>query len=889
MLVCGVLRTVLSVSFGAIVQIVIFLLQNSNILRVQASLPPGADLIANKKSTVFAYSLIKKLQMTSYTRNLTLLPDRNCKRTIKSEDEIILIEHLPGRRVHLQDFFWTDAKDAPPWVDPNQGLTFYETRTIHHTVTLYSPVDDKDKHEPISPHRTDSYDPKCTTCIEPTPKLDEDEDQNIGVLIGEDPGPRYWLLTVLRAGEAVPPKIELRLARLYRTAFSRQQQRHLGLLQTDPRLRRVARDQRLVNKKPDIAYNHEEKFEESTISSAKLIAQTESEHQISTLPKPIKMIEVSKFKNTLLPTSDSNNIENHKKSSEMDEQLKKSSLIQEKVSSNENIPVTTPMDYNESTMEYTNISSAKLNSQVFSSNDSKQIFNNISTEDISTNKRSELRSLDHSADQTVQVRMQNTSMTESGATKLIYSVHLGGKPVPAETAARDMALLSPQEVALELGAPVIIQSEPYLKETQPLALSRRRDAWLLIGAASAGFILLALVVAGLILAAKRKRAHSAVAAPPNHHILKKKRDYIQATADLDNAFSSEVEAKTDGTSHRQTPGSLSRTPVSLESPDSLDASIHEVSSDNDEEQKRKAREPSPWEHPPKRSRLTHGRISRSNAIDTPRTSDSTDVVADHLETFDSLENNYTRQEEEATASPHSYLSMPSCKQFPSMKSVEPLSRVLEPVMVKHLDIDSPELTRRDSDYRDVFRGDEPIDKFFARTSSAIKDPGVVGPIVWNLRRQNLSTEGRARRRLHELLEDSFSLFGSRDPKNEPQSSVTRPTSAVHAPDVLTIFSETKGRPTHSSTAASVTEIKPRPRTSLPGKPIKGSVAESESAPPQSRSGWGTRPLSAGPFHRPNLPDIDTRRILTDCQLPPEDPAVPLIASIKKELEKFSPR
>lgn len=67
-------------------------------------------------------------------------------------------------------------------------------------------------------------------------------------------------------------------------------------------------------------------------------------------------------------------------------------------------------------------------------------------------------------------------------------------------------------------------------------------------------------------------------------------------------------------------------------------------------------------------------------MDTPRTSDSTDVIVDHLETLDSLENNYSRQED-ATASPHSYLSMPSCKQFPSMKSVEPLSRVLEPVMV----------------------------------------------------------------------------------------------------------------------------------------------------------------------------------------------------------------
>lgn len=107
-----------------------------------------------------------------------------------TEDEIILIEHLPGRRVHLQDFFWTGLEDAPPWVDPNQGLTYYETRTIVHTVTVYTPTDEKGPSDPISPHRPDTYNPECVTCIEPTPRLDDDEDQSIGILIGDDPGPR---------------------------------------------------------------------------------------------------------------------------------------------------------------------------------------------------------------------------------------------------------------------------------------------------------------------------------------------------------------------------------------------------------------------------------------------------------------------------------------------------------------------------------------------------------------------------------------------------------------------------------------------------------------------------------------------------------------------------
>lgn len=66
-------------------------------------------------------------------------------------------------------------------------------------------------------------------------------------------------------------------------------------------------------------------------------------------------------------------------------------------------------------------------------------------------------------------------------------------------------------------------------------------------------------------------------------------------------------------------------------------------------------------------------------MDEPRTPNSLDTVADRVEMLESLENGYVKREE--TASPRSYLSMPSCKQFPSMRSVEPLSRVLEPVMV----------------------------------------------------------------------------------------------------------------------------------------------------------------------------------------------------------------
>ncbi|KAL0102839.1 hypothetical protein PUN28_018258 [Cardiocondyla obscurior] len=730
MLLCSILRGVLSASFGTVVQITIFLLQNSNISRVLASMPPGA------------------------------------------EDEIIVIEHLPGRRVHLQDFFWTGLEDAPPWMDPNQGLTFYETKTIVHTVTVYTPTDEKGPSDPISPRYPDTYNPDCITCIEPTPRLDDDVDQSIGVLIGDDPGPRYWLLTVLRPGEVVPPKVELRLARLYRTAFSRQQQRHLGLLSMDPRSRRDALLRGFINRKN--AQDHLGAFRVK-IPRKKIIANTttigeSSELTIGTVGststqketetstpsliddkflsnvtqvKSMKMIEIPRPKKMLLPILDVDATNDYEKPAKDDFALKK--IIRTLKGETKSLPMQNDESVTDDPERF-NPEATNINQQFppevtsMPASDS-----NLSTEKVSRNRstdkenagantRSRLRLADGSIPGVVKVRMQNTSVIEGGAMRLIYSVHLDGKPVPAETAARDMSLLSPQEVALELGAPVIIQSEPYLKESRPLALSRRRDAWLLIGAAGAGVVLLIFVLTGLVFAAKRKRAHSAAVAPPNRSILKKEREYTATTSGLDNtAFStSETEIRTDGTSQRQTPRTLSRTPITPDTPDSLELGIHEVSTDDDEEPK-KSRGTVPWrnqEHAVKKSRVSHGRMTRADAMDRAGSPDS---LSDHVETLESLENGYVKHKEESTASPRSYLSMPSCKQFPSMRSVEPLSRVLEPVMVRHLDIDSPELVRHDRD-------DNNDDTFLARTSSASKDPGAVGPIVWNLSKQIFSTE-----------------------------------------------------------------------------------------------------------------------------------------------------
>jgi hypothetical protein len=93
-----------------------------------------------------------------------------------------------------------------------------------------------------------------------------------------------------------------------------------------------------------------------------------------------------------------------------------------------------------------------------------------------------------------------------------------------------------------------------------------------------------------------------------------------------------------------------------------------------------------------------------------------------------------------------------------------------------------------------------------------------------------------------------------------------------------------------------------PRRARP--PVNSDTPRVGSAGP--RGAWETpgdvptvRPLSAGPFHRPRLPEackpppyrgcsprISTERILSDAELPATDPAVPLISAIKDELQRL---
>lgn len=88
----------------------------------------------------------------------------------------------------------------------------------------------------------------------------------------------------------------------------------------------------------------------------------------------------------------------------------------------------------------------------------------------------------------------------------------------------------------------------------------------------------------------------------------------------------------------------------------------------------------------------------------------------------------------------------------------------------------------------------------------------------------------------------------------------------------------------------ITRTHSRPKTSANATDQR---QDTQKSVPKPRDAWDShpttparphsRPLSAGPFHRPTIyPEL----ILSDAQLSPNDPAVPIISAIKQELDKI---
>lgn len=74
--------------------------------------------------------------------------------------------------------------------------------------------------------------------------------------------------------------------------------------------------------------------------------------------------------------------------------------------------------------------------------------------------------------------------------------------------------------------------------------------------------------------------------------------------------------------------------------------------------------------------------------------------------------------------------------------MEPLSKILEPVSVRHLDIDTPQSSPKTKP-RQTSQGQTSVvprrqmPSQLVRLGSIDKDPGVIGPLVWDLHCQRI--------------------------------------------------------------------------------------------------------------------------------------------------------
>ncbi|XP_067000333.2 uncharacterized protein [Anabrus simplex] len=742
------------------------------------------------------------------------------------------------RSYRVEDFLWTGSGDGQDGSSPSSGVSLWRTATVttttvFRTTTVLTTVFPTPVYTVISVEPS----PTCVVCtlagsstdnIQPTPTVQQPSatatptpwppwtERNITV-----PDQRYWLLTILQTNTTAQQslnQLEARLARLYRIAFYRQQERHLGI---------------------------------GNATALAIIKQQQQQQQ----------------------------------------QQQQGQL--------------------------------RLR-----------------------------RARDRRLTEPVSVQLLNMTSREPGATELLYSVHVAGKPVLAHTAAADMRLVSDSEVTAELGYPILTKAEPYLKGALPLdggwRGARTRDTWLLVGAAVAALCLILLLVALLALGlGKRKRNKRRVLAggANRRQVFEQERGASNLGYDEDDdsvKAHGSSSSKVDGTwpsGSKTSPHFHDVAPPATVT--FKDASVQRQSSTNSDSSSSQCSEASLVRHRVAPSRRIHGKEdTEQEVIVQPQPRKRHHPVPDSRSQPQPQPSSrkrhqagmagVTRTEEQAPSStppppvsrintaisPNSYLSMPSIKSFPRGANIpEPLARVLEPITVKHLDSE---------DVSGIIP--EPRRKLVRHASVEGEDPGVLGPLVWDLhchRLQCTQQQGcldeavedlilgepqedltqpdvastnvsRMRRRFHELLDDAFSLFGSRSasPGAEEDSSSPPPLQRVHSAIVRPVGEPLLG----------AAEAVPRPRTSYPRRPAtavvgasrpRGAWGTAEQSPCSGHSGTLPRPLSAGPFHRPHLPGsilveptINRTIILSDSQLAPSDPAVPLIAAIKEELRKF---
>ncbi|XP_051157683.1 uncharacterized protein LOC127279398 isoform X1 [Leptopilina boulardi] len=824
----------------------------------------------------FLWTVVYNLGMCYFVMFFTVIYKCNAALPSNIEKEVVFIDHLSGHRVYLSNFFWTGVNDAPSWIMLKQLLMFFENPLSNTNILNESKKGFNESS--FNTHFNSKNDiPFCKACINLTSTSLEGE-ENIGVLIGDDPGPRYWLITILQNGKGVPSKIELRLARLYYLAFRRQQQRHLGLSENESR-------QVIHNK--TFALDQIQEITTTTNYVTISVNKNEDNH-IVTKRKTMRMKQKSAL-NLMqlikLRRKETNPLSMHKENSaeksvaeNMTDNIEENFNISQSTDAKYNLLSSVGFDiasYNRghvTTLQLTTPFPLHTSKESLLGNYEKLKFKNTPS------KHGGPENLD-----LVQVRMQDIAVIENSNLRLIYSVHLGGKPVPAETAAKDMSLLSSQEVALELGTPVLVQSTPYLNTTKPLALSRKRDVFILTGAAGISILLFIIIIIILIPVLKKKSSNP-VASTVNQNNIRNNKEYMSKGLDQDYVIcTSETERDTIATSQSYSPNRRFVTMITPNNSDSLDDSSNDMTNENICSTKNNLLSKN---NTPIYQKEDTSIIEKYRYGDKETTTDSgPDQLKSFLKSNISIPDGFQKSVgKKVTTSPCSYLSMKSCKKFPTVKSVEPLSKVLETIAMKEADI---ELDSLDLQATKV-PGSEMVRKFWSRFYSARDDPGAIGPIVWNLKSNNCIEIGQARQRLHELLEDSWSYAGSKETEmTNFQTDKHQSVSEKISPRTtqLSQFPTNHFRLRDEVSELNITNS--QPKSSITSTKLGESVQESSKVEQHCSGTWGARPLSAGPFHRPNLSEISKISLSANCNLPTEDPAIPIIDAIKQELTKFS--
>ncbi|KAI4462882.1 hypothetical protein MML48_4g00001885 [Holotrichia oblita] len=523
------------------------------------------------------------------------------------------------------------------------------------------------------------------------------------------------------------------------------------------------------------------------------------------------------------------------------------------------------------------------------------------------------------SEKTVKVYIHNVAKSPINGDKkieVLYHVAVSGQPVPASTAAEDMRLVSDEEVIEEIGYPFLIKAEPYLKPSEPQSLASSKNTWLFIGSSLAILFILLLAVAFLSLCITKKKKKANLGTENRRQIFEH-RSYQDKDAFI-------PDKNADRKQYKEFIGDESptyinfRAQTSNETLRSVDISRLSQSSFASTTTSSSSLDISPLmrakkqRSPPKKALRPKGATNktvplnishyRTHMADSDTSSDGTRKTSPDGLLLDNMDG--------SVVSPKSYLSMPSVKSFPRGNIPESLNKVLEPVSVLHLDMldDIIESQSNPNDRKVVL--------LRHGSMGTVEDPGVIGPVVWNMHRERLqhgvsvdegiddikvgSNVARMRKRFHELLDDTFSLFGSR--RDSPVDE-TRPT-----PSEIKSHSAVN-RYFHVYLAAAVTvrylkycccsrssddvqpSVKPRPKTSDPRRPP--SLTHHTEQP---RGAWDSkapspliRPLSAGVLNRPvnPTPAIDALHINAEGSFAPNDPAVPLIAAIKNEIGKCS--